>query len=200
MFHRDSLIIAPMSANPDSLKNHLLLATPHLDGGFFAGSVTYICEHDTDGAMGLVVNHPMDVRVDEILEQLSLSTNGHPHNEPVLAGGPLHTERGFVLHSKDQAHHWQDSVTVGGDIQLTTSLDILKDIAGDSGPRRVLVALGYAGWAPGQLEGELEDNAWLTVPADSHLLFDVPHHKKLDAALKKLGIDLGRLAPYSGHA
>ena len=151
-------------------------------------------------AMGLVVNHPMDVRVDEILEQLSLATNGHPHNEPVLAGGPLHTERGFVLHGNDQLRHWQDSVAVSDDIQLTTSLDILGDIACDSGPRHVLVALGYAGWAPGQLESELEENVWLTVPADPHLLFEVPHHKKLEAALKKLGIDLGRLAPYSGHA
>ncbi|MBB3048411.1 putative transcriptional regulator [Litorivivens lipolytica] len=189
-----------MSDSPDSLKNHLLLATPQLNGGFFAGSVTYVCEHDSDGAMGLVINHPMDVRVEEILAQLSLANEAHPHNEPVLAGGPLHTERGFVLHGFDRRRRWQDSVAVSGDIQLTTSLDILTDIAHNSGPSHALIALGYAGWAPGQLESELEENVWLTVPADLHLLFEVPHHKKFDAALSKLGIDLGKLAPYTGHA
>ena len=183
----------------NSLKNHFLIATPQLDSGFFAGSVTYICEHDADGAMGIVANHPLDVRVDEVLDQLSLADAARPHNQPVLAGGPLHTDRGFVLHSRAQ-RHWQDSMTIGDCIQLTTSLDILSAIAANAGPRHNLIALGYAGWAPGQLEAELEDHAWLTVPADHHLLFDVPHHKKLDAALRKMGVDLANLAPYSGHA
>jgi len=200
VFREDRPIITTMSPNLDSLKNHLLLATPQLVGGFFAGSVTYICEHDCDGAMGLVINHPMDVRVDEILAQLSLANSDHPHKEPVLAGGPLHTERGFVLHGNDPQRRWQDSIELSSDILLTTSADILTDIAGGSGPSRALIALGYAGWAPGQLEDELEENAWLTVPADPCLLFDTPHHKKLEAALMKLGIDLGQLAPYSGHA
>ena len=183
-----------------SLKNYFLLATPLLDSGFFAGSLTYICEHDDEGAMGIVVNHPLDVQVDEILDQLSLANDDNPHREPVLAGGPLHTDRGFVLHRSDRARRWQDSIAISSEIQLTTSLDILGDIAANSGPRSNLIALGYAGWAPGQLEEELEENAWLTVPADHRILFEIPHHKKLDAALHKLGIDLSRLAPYSGHA
>ncbi|HCS29168.1 MAG TPA: YqgE/AlgH family protein [Spongiibacteraceae bacterium] len=192
-----------MSKN--SLKNHFLLATPTLGGGFFANSLTYLCEHSEDGAMGIVINHPLDVRVDEILDQLSLADAAHPQNEPVLAGGPLYTDRGFVLHYREQSAdgetpNWQATMDVSSEIQLTTSLDILGAIAQDRGPSRKLIALGYAGWAPGQLEDELEDNAWLTVPADEHILFAVPHHKKLDAALKKLGISLSQLAPHSGHA
>lgn len=188
-----------------SLKNHFLLATPTLGGGFFANSLTYLCEHSEDGAMGIVINHPLDVRVDEILDQLSLADAAHPQNEPVLAGGPLYTDRGFVLHHREPSTNrenrsWQATMDVSSEIQLTTSLDILSAIARDQGPSRKLIALGYAGWAPGQLEDELEDNAWLTVPADEHILFAVPHHKKLDAALKKLGISLSQLAPHSGHA
>lgn len=184
----------------NSLKNHFLLATPSLRGGFFAKSLTYICEHSEEGAMGIVVNHPLDLRVDEILDQLELADAAHPHHEPVLAGGPLRTDRGFVLHRHDQHMSWQASLPIGGDIELTTSLDILGAIASDRGPRSSLIALGYAGWDEGQLEFELEQNAWLTVPADEHILFQVPHHRKLDAALQKLGIRLSQLAPYSGHA
>ncbi len=187
-----------MSQN--SLKNHFLLATPSLGGGFFANSLTYLCEHSQEGAMGIVINHPLDVRVDEIFDQLSLKNDRHTHNEPVLAGGPLHTDRGFVLHHHVQGQQWQSTLEVSSEIRLTTSLDILDAIAQDQGPQRSLIALGYAGWAPGQLEDELEDNAWLTVPADEHILFAVPHHKKLDAALKKLGITLDQLSPHSGHA
>ncbi len=183
-----------------SLKNHFLLATPSLGSGFFAKSLTYLCEHSEEGAMGIVVNHPLDLRVDEILAQLSLTDSTHPHNEPVLAGGPLYTDRGFVLHYREQSENWESTLAISSDIRLTTSLDILSAIAQDRGPHRNLIALGYAGWAPGQLEDELEDNAWLTVPADEDILFAVPHHMKLDAALKKLGISLSQLAPYSGHA
>ncbi|MFT5032810.1 MAG: putative transcriptional regulator [Bacteroidia bacterium] len=186
--------------NNRSLKNHFLLATPGLGGGFFANSLTYLCEHNGDGAMGIVVNHPLDVRVDEILDQLLLADTTHPHNEPVLAGGPLYRDRGFVLHYREHPQHWQTTLEISSDIQLTTSLDILSAIAQDRGPQRNLIALGYAGWAPGQLEDELKDNAWLTIPADEHILFAVPHHKKQDAALKKLGISLSQLAPYSGRA
>lgn len=187
-----------MSTN--NLKNYFLLATPGLSGGFFANSLTYLCEHSEEGAMGIVVNRPLDVEVDEILEQLSLIDAAHPHHEPVLAGGPLNTDRGFVLHRREQPQRWQATLAISSEIQLTTSLDILGAIAQDQGPRANLIALGYAGWAPGQLEEELEDNVWLTVPADDHILFAVPAHKKLDAVLKKLGISLSQLAPYSGHA
>ena len=206
---RDCACLPPMlshnlNMSNHSLKNHFLLATPSLGGGFFANSLTYLCEHSEEGAMGIVINHPLDVRVDEILEQLSLANAAHLHNEPVLAGGPLHTDRGFVLHLREPSGapetQGQSTLAVSGEIQLTTSLDILSAIAVDQGPQRQLIALGYAGWAPGQLEDELEDNAWLTVPADEHILFAVPHHKKLDAALKKLGISLSQLAPHSGHA
>lgn len=184
----------------NNLKNHFLVATPSLSGGFFAKSLTYLCEHSEEGAMGIVVNHPLDVKVDEILEQLSLSDKSHPHNEPVLAGGPLNTDRGFVLHRREPPRTWQATLAISSDIQLTTSLDILGSIAQNQGPHANLIALGYAGWLPGQLEAELEDNVWLTVPADEHILFAVPHHKKLEVALQKLGISLAQLAPHSGHA
>ena len=182
-----------------SLKNHFLIALPALKDGIFTHSITYLCEHDEHGAMGIIINRPLDMAVDEILEQLELDGHIYNHQQPVYAGGPVHTDRGFVLHRRDDKH-WDASVDVSDSVTLTTSLDILNAIARDCGPRQSLIALGYAGWDAGQLEEELQDNAWITVAASDHVLFDVAAEDKVDAALAILGINFSQIAPDSGHA
>lgn len=182
-----------------TLKDHFLIALPALQEGIFAHSITYLCEHTDDGAMGIVINRPLDLKVDEILDHLELMDQEHPHNEPVYAGGPVHPDRGFVLHHRGPAQ-WESSVDIARDVALTTSMDILDAIAHDRGPKRSLIALGYAGWAPGQLELELQENTWLVLPADRHILFEVPFGQRVDAALAKLGIDYSQLVNQVGHA
>jgi putative transcriptional regulator len=184
--------------SPDSLKDHFLIAMPALTEGPFAHSLTYICEHTEHGAMGIVINHPMDIQLEEILEQLHIDHDRHDHQQPVLAGGPVQMDRGFILHSGDQ--HWSSTLAITDSVSLTTSQDILKAIAHHDGPNDQLVALGYAGWSAGQLEQELANNAWLTVPADSDIIFNIPASQRLQAATDKLGIDLNLLAPDAGHA
>lgn len=182
-----------------SLKNHFLIAMPSLTQGIFAHSVTYLCEHNEQGAMGIIINHPLDLRLHEILDHLHIEGARNHSTEPVMAGGPVQTERGFVLHRTSEKH-WEATVAISPDISLTTSRDILDALARDEGPSAALVALGYAGWDAGQLESELADNAWLTAPADSSILFETPIKQRLDAAVAKLGIDLSMLAPGAGHA
>lgn len=181
-----------------SLQDHFLVALPSLCEGIFAHSLIYLCEHNREGAMGIIINRPLDMQVDEILEQLEYDDCA-PHAEPVFAGGPVHTDRGFVLHRRDQ-RHWEASIEVSRDIALTTSLDILDAIAHQQGPSRNLIALGYAGWGPGQLEEELQDNTWLTLPASQQVIFDTPAEQRLDAALSSLGISFAQLGSDSGHA
>lgn len=182
-----------------SFKNHFLIALPALKDGIFTHSITYLCEHDEQGAMGIIINRPLDMDVDEILEQLELDGHVYNHQQPVYAGGPVHTDRGFVLHPRD-GKQWDASVDVTDTVTLTTSLDILDAIARDCGPSQCLIALGYAGWDAGQLEEELQDNTWLTVPASDHVLFEVDAENKVDAALASLGIHFSQIAPDSGHA
>lgn len=182
-----------------SLKDHLLIAMPGLEGGLFANSVTYICEHNQDGAMGIIINHPLDLVLDEILDHLSIVEQRFPHPEAVLAGGPVQMDRGFVLHSPT-AQSWQSSEQLSEHIWLTTSQDILSAIACNQGPTHSLVALGYAGWGAGQLEEELADNAWLTAPADEQILFHIPLEQRAHAAAAKLGIDLSLISGQAGHA
>ncbi len=182
-----------------SLRDHFLIALPNLGEGIFAHSLIFICEHDENGALGLIVNRPLDMEVDEILEQLDFDELSYQQHQPVFAGGPVHTDRGFVLHRRDH-QHWDASIEVSSEIALTTSLDILDAIANDSGPRDTLIALGYAGWSPGQLEQELADNAWLILPADYRVMFEVPADQRVDAALAKLGINFAQLGSDSGHA
>lgn len=184
---------------PDSLKDHFLIALPAIDEGIFANSITYICEHSDRGAMGIVINHPLDLRLDEIFEHLAISDIRYPHNEPILAGGPVHMDRGFVLH-RSTPHRWDSTLQVTDQIALTTSQDILTAIAHDEGPEESIVALGYAGWGAGQLEQELADNAWLTIPADTDIIFKTPVEMRAKAAAAKFGIDLALLAPGAGHA
>jgi putative transcriptional regulator len=183
----------------DSLRNHFLLAMPSLTDAIFAHSVTYICEHNEHGAMGIVINHPLDLCVEEVLEHLNLSASGRLQQTPVMAGGPVHMDRGFVLH-RPGARTWEATLEVTDEIWLTTSRDILVSIADDEGPQDCLVALGYAGWSPGQLEAEISDNSWLTLPADSSIIFDTPFHLRMNAAAARLGVDMNLLSAQAGHA
>lgn len=182
----------------DSLRNQLLVATPALQQGFFCQSVTYICEHGESGAMGIVINQPLDVGLVEILNHLNIEMTQTPSQETVFAGGPVHIDHGYVLHRGHGA--WDASTHVGADIWLTTSKDILVAIGSGNGPLDHLVALGYAGWGPGQLEEELAENCWLTVAADPTILFDVPYHRRLQAAGDRLGIDIHLMSQDAGHA
>ena len=188
-----------MKAVFESLKDHFLIAMPSLTEGIFAHSVTYLCEHNPDGAMGIIINRPMGIALGEILEQLNIEGARRHGEDPVMAGGPVQTDRGFVLHRAD-ARQWESTLPITAEISLTTSRDILDAFARDDGPEYALVALGYAGWGAGQLEEELAANAWLTIPADSAIIFGLPAEKRFDAAVAKLGIDLARLAPGAGHA
>ncbi|MDB6063432.1 MAG: hypothetical protein JWM78_3535 [Verrucomicrobiaceae bacterium] len=183
----------------ESLKDHFLIAMPSQTQGIFAHSVTYLCEHNEQGAMGIIINQPLGVKLREILDQLQIEGLRSHLDEPVMAGGPVQTERGFVLHRTSE-RQWEATIAINEEISLTTSRDILDAFAHDEGPSAAIVALGYAGWEAGQLESELADNAWLTVQGDSGVLFDTPVKERLDAAVAKLGIDLSRLAPGAGHA
>ncbi len=187
------------SSTGDSLRDHFLLAMPSLTDAIFANSVTYLCEHNEHGAMGIVINQPLDLSVEEVLEHLNLSAAGRMLETPVMAGGPVHMDRGFVLH-RPAARDWEATLAVTDDIWLTTSRDILESIANEEGPEDCLVALGYAGWSAGQLEAELSDNSWLTLPADSGVIFDTPFHLRMSAAAARLGVDMNLLSGEAGHA
>ncbi|MEW9797192.1 YqgE/AlgH family protein [Alteromonas sp. CYL-A6] len=183
-----------------SLQNHFLIAMPSLDDPYFSRSLTYICEHNADGAMGLVVNQPSTMNLKQLLEQTdkSLDVSDEHGEQIILAGGPVNQDRGFVLHTGNDK--WASSLTLAPNIQVTTSRDILTAIGKQEGPEDALIALGYAGWTAGQLEQEMQDNAWLTIEADEDILFRTPIHKKWQAAVNKLGVDVWQLAPGSGHA
>lgn len=183
----------------NSLKNHFLIAMPTINDGIFANSITYICEHTEQGAMGIVINHPLDLSLTEIFHHLDIADISYPGEDYILAGGPVHMDRGFVLH-RNGGSVWDSTIHVADNIALTTSQDILTAIARDEGPSDTLVALGYAGWGAGQLEIELADNAWLTAPANSDIIFNTPIEKRASAAAAQLGIDLALMAPGAGHA
>ena len=183
----------------DCLRDHFLLAMPSLSEGIFSHSVTYICEHGESGAMGIVINQPLDIPIREILEQLEIGDIDPEASEaPIYIGGPVNGERGFVLH--ESGTQWDSTLSVEDGISVTTSRDILESIAHGDGPDKTLIALGYAGWASGQLEQELADNAWLAVPADKAIIFDLPAEERWDAAAADLGVDLTLLTSDTGHA
>lgn len=188
-----------MSVAPTSLANQLLIALPSLADPNFSRSVALICQHDDDGAMGVVVNRPSEYTLGDVLEQMGIEGGDAAlRGQTVLAGGPVHPERGFVLH--DGGREWDSSLAVGNGLYVTTSRDVLEAIASGNGPQRVAVALGCAGWGAGQLEYELTENSWLTVPADAELLFDTPLDARWQAAAGRIGVDMARMADYSGHA
>ncbi|MAL98815.1 MAG: YqgE/AlgH family protein [Alteromonadaceae bacterium] len=179
-----------------SLRGQLLIAMPSLRGSEFGGAVMYICDHTEDGALGIVINRPLELRLDELLEQMDLAEV--ESDRLVFSGGPVQLERGFVLHRGER--RWQHSQVVASDICLTTSRDILDAIGQGEGPEEFLMALGYAGWSPGQLEEEIAGNVWLNCDADADLLFSVPWEQRLETALNRMGVDPSQLSSSVGHA
>ncbi|MEW7975575.1 MAG: YqgE/AlgH family protein [Candidatus Thiodiazotropha endolucinida] len=182
-----------------NLTNHFLIAMPRLEDPNFFHTVTYICEHTSDGAMGIVINRPMDLHLADIFEQLEIQISTKDIAEqPVYIGGPVQSDRGFVLH--ESSTEWASTLKVTADISVTTSLDILEAIAAGKGPEHNLVALGYAGWGAGQLESELAQNAWLSGPAESDIIFNRASDERWQAAADLLGVDLNLLSGDTGHA
>ena len=182
-----------------TFSNQLLIALPALDDPNFARGVALICQHDDDGAMGVVVNRASEYTLGEVLAQMNLETSDPAlRDQIVLSGGPVHPERGFVLH--DGAREWDSTLAIGNGLSLTTSRDILEAMAGGDGPAHAVVALGCAGWGAGQLEYELAENSWLTAPADAELLFAMPLEQRWQAAGGRIGVDITRITDYSGHA
>lgn len=183
-----------------SLRNQLLIAMPQLEDPNFHHSVTYLIEHNEEGAMGLTLNRPLTGSVEDVLDDLGIAHSariGASHQ--LVAGGPVQPEAGFILH-RDDGTPWQHSVAVGDGLCLTTSQDILEAIGNGEGPAQSLLALGYAGWAPGQLEQELSENAWLSVPASPELIFDTPAEQRWQAAAARLGIDVNLISTQAGHS
>lgn len=189
-----------MSKQTESLQNTFLVAMPNMPDPRFKHSVTYICEHNEDGAMGLVINQPTNLTVGELLDQIDIENNKMASNSSiaVMSGGPVHTDRGFVLHSSKPGY--SSSSAISSEIMITTSKDVLHELTSHDAPDQFLITLGYAGWDPGQLERELIENTWLTVPADPEIIFNTPAHLRWQKAIESLGIDINKLSLYSGHA
>ncbi|EAT11215.1 YqgE/AlgH family protein [Bermanella marisrubri] len=180
-----------------NLKHHLLLAMPSLSDPYFGHSVCYICDHNEQGSMGLVLNKPMGIELTDVLSELDIETD-KPIHFPILQGGPVSPEQGFVLYRGSESE--LQNMVINGDIRLTTSKDILSQLALGSGPDDVRICLGYAGWEAGQLEQELIQNAWLTVPADEELLFHTPMDQMLEKAASRIGVDMSLISGEAGHA
>lgn len=200
----DTASLAPAGAALPQLDlaNHFLIAMPSMNDPIFGGTVVYICEHNDKGVLGVVINKPTDMTMDVLFDRIELVV---PENlragvvdEPIMFGGPVQDDRGFVLHSP--GGRYSSSLSVTDDVAFTTSIDVLEAVANGTGPRRMLVSIGYAGWSPGQLEDEIARNGWLTVAADAHVLFDLPIEQRYNAAIKLLGIDPMMLASEAGHA
>jgi putative transcriptional regulator len=185
-----------------NLANHFLIAMPSMSDPIFGGTVVYICEHNDKGVLGVVINKPTDMTMDVLFDRIDLKVTDtlRPNvvDEPIMFGGPVQDDRGFVLHSP--GGRYSSSLSVTDDVAFTTSIDVLEAVANGTGPQRMLVSIGYAGWSPGQLEEEIARNGWLTVGADARVLFDLPIEERYTAAIKLLGIDPMMLATEAGHA
>jgi putative transcriptional regulator len=182
-----------------NLTHHFLIAMPNMADPHFSKTLTYICEHNEKGALGVVINRPINLALSKLLEQVNIPiTNEHCADLPVHYGGPVQTDRGFVLHGP--GGHWQSTLSINAAIGLTTSKDILQAVARGDGPEQIFVTLGYAGWSAGQIENELAQNAWLTVPADNDVIFALPCEERVPAAMHLLGIDFASLSEEAGHA
>jgi len=181
-----------------NLTSHFLIAMPAMSDPNFSRTLTFVCEHNERGALGIVVNRPIDVTLSMLFRQVDIALEDSPlAGEPVFYGGPVQFDHGFVLHRP--VGQWRSTLPVG-EVGLTTSRDILEAMAKGGGPRQHLVALGYAGWAPGQLEDEIRRNGWLTVRAGLDLIFDLPPETRYDAAMHALGISAANLSEEAGHA
>ena len=193
-----------MAADGINLTNQFLIAMPGMADERFAGSVVYLCEHNDQGALGLVVNKPVDINLGELFDKIDLTlSDASLAEQPVYFGGPVQTERGFVLHDAgptDEGPVYSSTLNVPEGLAMTTSKDVLEAIAHGAGPKRVLVTLGYSGWGAGQLEDELGRNGWLTVPADPAIIFDTPVDERYMKALALLGFDPRMLSQEAGHA
>lgn len=186
-----------MEAN--TLVNQLLIAMPGMADPNFTTTVTLICEHNDEGALGIVINRPLTLKLGGLFEQLDLDdADPLAADIPVLMGGPVGPERGFVLH--DTRHSYENSLAISSEINLTLSRDIIDAMATGEGPDQTLVALGYAGWEPGQLENEILANAWLNVPASPDIVFELPFADRWSAAAQTLGVDISQISPDAGHA
>ena len=186
----------------DSFQHHFLVAMPSLQDSFFERAVIYICEHDNKGAMGLVINRPFGVNVNQVLQQMECQSEHVEHPEyldlPVLVGGPVNPERGFILHTPQP--FWSNSLQISDTLMLTTSRDILSAVGSKQTPKEMLITLGYAGWSRNQLEEELADNSWLTIPATNDLIFNTPIEQRWQQASRSLGFDFWQMSSQSGHA
>ncbi|HUW27192.1 MAG TPA: YqgE/AlgH family protein [Sulfuriferula sp.] len=182
-----------------NLTDHFLIAMPNMADPNFSKTLTYICEHNEEGALGVIVNRPTDLNMGALFEQIGIELE-RPElaTQAVYYGGPVQNERGFVLHQP--AGEWQSTMAVNENLGLTTSKDILEAVGRGHGPAKLMVSLGYSGWSAGQLENELGQNAWLSVKADPQVIFDLPVEERLAAAMKILGIDFAMLSEDAGHA
>ncbi|SER83532.1 YqgE/AlgH family protein [Giesbergeria anulus] len=194
---------------PTNLTHHFLIAMPGLDDPAFARSVVYLCEHSERGALGLLINKPTDLYLQGLFDKIDLDLQRPDLAQaPVFLGGPVNTDRGFVLHDpmrqtdppNTESAYASTLHIAAGPLDMTTSRDVLEALSNGAGPRRVLVALGYSAWAEGQLESELAQNSWLTVEADLSVIFDTPIEQRYDQALRLLGLEAWQLAPTAGHA
>ena len=193
---------------PINLTHHFLIAMPGLEDESFARSVVYLCEHSESGALGLIINKPTDITLKGLFDKVDLSLRREDlTKEPVFQGGPVQTERGFVLHEpmlmdkgETDESAYASTMTIPGGLEMTTSKDVLEALSTGAGPRRVLITLGYSSWGEGQLESELAENAWLTVAADLSVIFDTPVPERYDRALSLLGLQAWMLSPEAGHA
>lgn len=182
-----------------NLTNHFLIAMPTLMDPNFYQTVTYICAHNDDGAMGIVINRPMDIPLGEVLTQMQIEATEDRYNQlPVYQGGPVQRDRGFIIYRP--VGRWDSSILVADDVGLATSRDILEAISRGEGPKESLIALGYAGWGAGQLEQEMAENAWLSGPADQDILFRTPSERRWHSAAALLGVDLVNISHDVGHA
>lgn len=182
-----------------NLTAHFLIAMPAMVDPHFSRTLTFVCEHNDQGALGIVVNRPIEMNLHGLLEQVSIAAPSDTLKSVAIHfGGPVQVDRGFVLHHP--VGEWQSTLAIGDGLGLTTSKDILEAVARGEGPHQLLVTLGYAGWAPGQLEHELAQNAWLTVAARPEVMFDLPAEERLPAAMRLLGVDYATLSDVAGHA
>ncbi len=196
-----------MTESVPSYKNYFLIAMPRLNDSYFEKTVTYLCEHNQDGAMGIVVNMPLGLSESELFEHLKIEgkTDSELQSGPelkkalVFEGGPVEQSHGFVLHESEHSD-WRSSLNLGNGISITTSEDILQALASKSGPKKHLIALGFAGWGKGQLEQEIADNSWLLVEAKPDIIFDTPTEKRWEAATRLLGIEPSQLSDFQGHS
>ncbi len=190
---------------PINLTNHFLIAMPGLSDELFGRSVVFMCEHSERGALGLVINKPSDILLPRLFEKVDLALGREDlANQPVFQGGPVQTERGFVLHDAIDAGEgetvYASTLSIPGGLEMTTSRDVLEAMSSGAGPRRVFVTLGYASWGQGQLESEITENSWLTVEADPSVIFDAPVEQRYERAMALLGLQPWMLSPDAGHA